>query len=248
MRKIMFITGGSRGIGAATAQLAARHGYDVALTYRHRSDRAEQVAHSVREQGGRALVLCGEVSCEETVAGWFEQLGQDWGRLDCLVNNAGIVAPQSRLEDFSLQRVQRVFEVNVFGVFLCLRHAVQLMSTRHGGRGGSIVNVSSAASYIGSPHEYIDYAASKGAVDSMTLGLAKEVAAEGIRVNAVRPGLIETELHAEGGEPGRVQRLAPAIPLQRGGTAQEIAESILFLAGEKSSYITGALLNCSGGR
>lgn len=244
----MLITGGSRGIGAATALKAAEAGYDVALSYLAEEAAARQIANRVIELGGRAIVLSGEVTDEPTVEGWFERVHREWGGLDCMVNNIGIVAPASRLEDFSVERVRRVLDVNVVGAILCAKFAVRCMSRRHGGEGGNIVNVSSAASYIGSANEYIDYAASKGAVDTLTLGLSKEVAAEGIRVNAVRPGLIRTELHARNGAPDRLERLASGIPLQRAGTPEEVAEAILWLASEKASYVTGSLLNCSGGR
>ncbi len=247
-QKTMFITGGGRGIGAATARLAARAGYDVAIGYRARIEEARATAESVRECGRRALLLGGEISDETTVVGWFERIGAEWGRLDCLVNNAGVVAPQARLESFTAARVARVLEVNVLGALLCARQAVRHMSTARGGAGGSVVNVSSMASLLGSPGEYIDYAASKGALDTLTIGLAKEVAREGIRVNGVRPGLIETELHADSGEPDRVARLASTIPLGRGGKAEEVAKTILWLASDEASYVTGTLLNCSGGR
>jgi NAD(P)-dependent dehydrogenase (short-subunit alcohol dehydrogenase family) len=188
------------------------------------------------------------VADEATVVGWFERVVDQLGRIDCLVNNAGIVDQQARLDEFSLKRVRRIFEVNVFGALICMREAVRRLSTRHGGHGGSIVNVSSAASTLGSPNEYIDYAASKGALDTLTIGLAKEVAGEGIRVNAVRPGLIETEMHADSGEPGRVQRLAATLPMLRGGTPQEVAQTIVWLSSEAASYVTGSLVNCAGGR
>ncbi|QJP10209.1 SDR family oxidoreductase [Pseudomonas multiresinivorans] len=248
MDKVMLITGASRGIGAATALLAAERGYVVAINYRREREAAEALVAQITGAGGKALAFAADVADESDVLHLFREVDEAFGRLDVLVNNAGILERQMRLEDMDVVRLQRVFAVNVTGTFLCCREAIKRMARKHGGNGGSIVNVSSMASRLGSPNEYIDYAAAKGAVDSLTIGLAKEVAAEGIRVNAVRPGLIKTEIHASGGEPGRVERLQAAIPLGRGGEAEEVARAILFLASDESSYSTGSFVDVSGGR
>ncbi|WP_301360306.1 SDR family oxidoreductase [Stutzerimonas nitrititolerans] len=248
MSRVMLITGASRGIGAATARLAAAEGYALCLNFHHRADAAQQLLEELKSTGTQAIAVAADVADETQVARLFATIDEQFGRLDVLVNNAGMLERQMRLDEMDAARLIRVFAVNVTGSFLCAREAVKRMSTRHGGKGGSIVNVSSIAAKLGAPNEYIDYAAAKGAIDSMTLGLAKEVAAEGIRVNAVRPGVIRTEIHASGGEPGRVERVRASVPMGRGGEAEEVAEAILWLAGEKASYTSGALLDVSGGR
>ncbi len=248
MTKVVLITGGSRGIGAATAVLAARQGYAVAVNYTANSLAADDVVRLIRADGGQAITVQGDVAREADVLAMFEKVDAKFGRLSALVNNAGVVDQTSRVDAMSLERLQRMFAVNVFGSFLCAREAVKRMSTRYGGSGGAIVNVSSAAARLGSPGQYVDYAAAKGAIDTFTLGLAKEVAAEGIRVNAVRPGIIETEIHASGGLPNRVRDVAPQVPMQRAGTAHEVAQSIVWLLGEEAGYSTGALLDVAGGR
>jgi len=244
----MLITGASRGIGAATARLAAAEGYALCLNFHHRADAAQQLLEELKSTGTQAIAVAADVADETQVARLFAAIDEQFGRLDVLVNNAGMLERQMRLDEMDAARLMRVFAVNVTGSFLCAREAVKRMSTRYGGKGGSIVNVSSIAAKLGAPNEYIDYAAAKGAIDSMTLGLAREVAAEGIRVNAVRPGVIRTEIHASGGEPGRVERVKASVPMGRGGEAKEVAEAILWLAGEKASYTSGALLDVSGGR
>ncbi len=245
---VILITGGSRGIGAATAILAAKRGYDVAFTYQSNATAANEVAEKIRATGRKALMLQADVSVEADVLSVFKQVDAQLGRLDALVNNAGILEKIMRLEQMDAARWQRVLGVNVIGSFLCAKEAVLRMSTRHGGKGGGIVNVSSVAARIGSPNEFVDYAAAKGAVDSMTMGLAKEVATENIRVNAVRPGLIYTEIHASAGEPGRVDRAKEGVPMKRGGNADEIAETILWLLSDQSSYVTGTTIDVAGGR
>jgi NAD(P)-dependent dehydrogenase (short-subunit alcohol dehydrogenase family) len=246
--KTVLITGASRGIGAATALLAASQGYAVAVNYASNSLAAYEVVRQIRAGGGRAIAVQADVAIEAQVLAMFEKVDAEFGRLSALVNNAGVVDQTARVDEMSLARLQRMFEINVFGAFMCAREAVRRMSTRHKGEGGAIVNVSSAAARLGSPGSYVDYAAAKGAIDTFTIGLAKEVAAEGIRVNAVRPGIIETDIHASGGLPNRAADLAPQLPMQRAGTAQEVAESILWLLSEKSAYTTGALLDIAGGR
>jgi NAD(P)-dependent dehydrogenase (short-subunit alcohol dehydrogenase family) len=248
MSKMMLITGGSRGIGAACARRAAAAGYDVCLSYHSNAERALAVVQECQALGRRAVAFQADVSDESAVVRLFAHAQAELGALTCLVNNAGIVAPQAELASFSAERVHRLLSVNVLGAILCAREAVRRMSTRHGGKGGNIVNLSSVAAVLGSPHEYIDYAASKGAIDSLTIGLSREVAQAGIRVNAVRPGLIDTEIHASGGQDDRVLRLAPGIPLGRGGTPDEVAALVLWLASDEASYVTGSIVNCSGGR
>ncbi len=248
MTPIMLITGGSRGIGAATAILAARRGFAVTFTYQNNQAAAESVVASIRAGGGRAETIRADVGIEADVVKVFDAIDRADGRLVALVNNAGILDRQMRFEEMDVARIRRVFDVNVIGSMLCAREAVQRMSTRRGGQGGAIVNISSAAARLGAPNEYIDYAASKGAIETFTIGLAKEVAAEGIRVNAVRPGVIYTDIHASGGEPGRVDRAKSMVPMQRGGRPEEVAAAILWLASDEASYTTGTLLDVTGGR
>jgi NAD(P)-dependent dehydrogenase (short-subunit alcohol dehydrogenase family) len=245
---VVLITGGSRGIGAATALAAARAGYAVALSFQTDGQAAQSVVRAIEVLGGRAMALQADVAQEDSVLAMFTAVDAAWGRLDALVNNAGVVDVASRVDAMSVARLRRMFDTNVLGSFVCAREAVLRMSTRHGGRGGSIVNVSSAASRLGSPGQYVDYAASKGAIDTFTVGLSKEVAAEGIRVNAVRPGIIDTEIHASGGEPDRARLLGAQVPMQRPGSADEVAQAIVWLLGPHSSYTTGTLLDVSGGR
>ncbi|MBY4676634.1 SDR family oxidoreductase [Marinobacterium arenosum] len=248
MQPMMLITGGSRGIGAATARLAAARGYRVCISYRRRRDQAQAVVAELRSAGAEAWAVQADVGCEAEVQNLFAELDRLPGELRVLVNNAGILESQARLEQIDAARLERVLRTNVIGSFLCAREAVLRMSTRHGGRGGAIVNLSSGAARLGAPNEYVDYAASKGAIDSMTIGLAKEVADEGIRVNGVRPGLIYTEIHADGGEPGRVDRLKGAVPMQRGGRPEEVAEAVLWLASDAAAYTTGSFIEVTGGR
>lgn len=245
---ILLVTGGSRGIGAEVARLASRRGYRVALSFVKDERAAEAVVDGIHAAGGQALAVRADVSLEADVVRLFADVDRHFGMLRVLVNNAGIVAPSGRVEAFSAERVTRMFAVNVVGTILCAREAVKRMSTRCGGAGGAIVNVSSAASRLGSPGEYVDYAASKGAIDTFTIGLAKEVASEHIRVNAVRPGIIDTDIHASGGQPDRVARVGASLPFGRAGRAQEVAEAILWLASDESSYSSGALLDVSGAR
>lgn len=248
MSRVMLITGASRGIGAATARLAAQQGYALCLNYHQRADAANAVLEQVLGLGVTAIAVKADVADETQVLHMFDVIDREFGRLDVLVNNAGMLEQQMRLEQMDAARWSRVLGANVLGSFLCAREAIKRMSTRHGGQGGAIVNLSSVAARLGAPGEYIDYAAAKGAIDSMTLGLAKEVASEGIRVNAVRPGVIHTEIHAAGGEPDRVERVKASVPMGRGGQAEEIAEAILWLVSEQASYTSGALLDVAGGR
>ncbi|URV27672.1 SDR family oxidoreductase [Burkholderia gladioli] len=245
---LILITGGGRGVGAATARLAAAQGYDVAISFVSDEAAARAVAADVEAAGRRALAIRADSADPGQVAGLFDAIDQEFGRLDVLVNNAAIIARQSRLEDLGFERMQRIFAVNAIGPMLCAQQAVKRMSTRHGGRGGAVVNVSSASARLGSPNEYVDYAASKGALETFTTGLAKEVAREGIRVNCVRPGHIYTEMHASGGEPGRVDRVKDSIPMGRGGQPEEVARAILWLAGAEASFVTGTFLDATGGK
>jgi len=244
----MLITGGSRGIGAATARLAAARGYDVCVNYRRDRKAADAVVATVEASGRRALAVGADVGQEADVMRLFEACDAGLGPLAVLVNNAGILETQMRLDAMDAARLHRIFTTNVVGSFLCAREAVRRMSTRHGGRGGAIVNVSSGAARLGSPGEYVDYAASKGALDTMTIGLAREVAEEGIRVNAVRAGFIYTDIHASGGEPNRVERVKAFVPMKRGGSADEVAQAILWLASDEASYTTGAFIDVTGGK
>jgi NAD(P)-dependent dehydrogenase (short-subunit alcohol dehydrogenase family) len=248
LEQVLLVTGASRGIGAATAKLAAQRGYAVAVNYANNRAAADDVVQSIRQSGGRAFAVQADVAHEDQILSMFDEVDRELGRLTALVNNAGVVDISQRLDEMSFARIKRMFEINVFGSMLCAREAIKRMSTKHGGAGGAIVNVSSAASRLGSPAQYLDYAAAKGAIDAFTLGLAKEVAAEGIRVNAVRPGLIETDIHASGGIPDRVKQLAHLVPMQRGGTAEEVAESIVWLLSPQASYVTMSLVEVSGGR
>lgn len=248
MKKVLLVTGGSRGIGAAIARLAARQGYAVCLSYLGQREAAAAVVASIAEAGGTALAVQADVAVEDDVLRLFSQVDAALGPLTALVNNAGILERQSRVEDMDAARISRVFATNVVGSFICAREAVRRMSTRHGGAGGAIVNLSSRAARLGSPNEYVDYAASKAAIDTLTIGLAKEVAAEGIRVNAVSPGLIYTDIHASGGDPGRVDRVKSAVPMQRGGSPEEVARAVLWLLSDDASYTTGASIDVAGGR
>lgn len=248
MKKITLVTGGSRGIGRATALQLASAGHDVCIGYRSRKDAALQVLEEIKALGGRAIAVQVDIADEAQVVRLFEEIDNVFGRVTGLVNNAAIVLPQAGIEQMNADRISRILSTNVTGSFLCAREAVLRMAMRHGGQGGSIVNVSSAASRLGSPHEYIDYAASKGALDSLTIGLSREVAAQGIRVNAVRPGFIYTEMHADGGEPGRVDRLKGTLPMQRGGRPEEVAQAIAWLLSEEASYVTGTFLDMAGGK
>lgn len=245
---VILVTGGSRGIGAATSQALAQLGCRVCVNYRQDRQSADALVATIEHAGGRAIAVRADVSNERQIMDMFATVDHEFGRLDGLVNNAGILERQMRLEDITADRLMRILTANVMGSFICAREAVRRMSTKFGGNGGAIVNVSSMAARLGAPNEYVDYAASKAAIDAMTIGLSKEVADEGIRVNAVRPGLIRTEIHASGGEPGRVERLQSGVPMLRGGEAHEVAQAIVWLLSEKSSYTTGGFIDVSGGR
>lgn len=247
-QQVLVVTGGSRGIGAATAILAAQKGYLVCVNYLRGRCEAEEVVNTIQREGGHAIAVQADIGSEAEVVRLFDAVDRALGRLTALVNNAGTLEHQMRLEEMDGARLQRVFTTNVIGTFLCAREAVRRMSTRRGGRGGGIVNVSSLAARLGSPNEYIDYASSKGAVDTLTIGLAKEVAEEGIRVNGVRPGFIYTGLHAKGGEPGRVDRVKALVPMQRGGLPEEVATAILWLLSNEASYVAGAIIDVAGAR
>jgi len=246
--KVILITGGSRGIGAATARLAAERGYTVCVNYRTNAAAADQVVAGISAAGGKALAVGADVASEPDVVRLFETVDARLGPIAALINNAGILERQTRVEHIDAARLDRIFATNVKGAFLCAREAVRRMSTAHGGAGGAVVNVSSRAAQLGAPGEYVDYAASKAALDAMTIGLAREVAGEGIRVNGVRAGIIYTDIHADGGEPNRVDRLGPTLPMQRGGDAIEVARAILWLASDEASYSTGTFIDVAGGR
>jgi NAD(P)-dependent dehydrogenase (short-subunit alcohol dehydrogenase family) len=248
MKPVLLVTGASRGIGAATAILAAQRGWRVVVNYTANREAADSVARQIEQAGSEALVVQADVSDEAQIMAMFQRIDSHWGRLDGLVNNAGVVDAQSRVDEMSLARLERMFRLNVIGSFICAREAVRRMSTRHGHNGGVIVNLSSAASRLGGAGQYVDYAASKGAIDSMTKGLALEVSAEGIRVNQVSPGIIDTEIHASGGFPGRAQAVGPNLPMKRAGTAQEVAQAILWLLSAESSYTSGSNVDVTGCR
>ena len=248
MTNVTLVTGASRGIGAATARLTAAAGHAVAVNYAREAEAAEALVREIEAAGGRAFAVQGDVAREEDVLRLFGETEDRFGPITGLVNNAGIIQPQMRVSDMSMDRLQRIMAVNVIGTILCAREAVRRMSTASGGQGGSIVNLSSVAARLGAPGEYVDYAASKGAVDTFTLGLAREVASEGIRVNAVRPGIIATDIHASGGDPGRVARIAPTVPMKREGQPHEFAEAILWLLSEQASYVSGTMIDVTGGR
>lgn len=247
MSKVMIVTGASRGIGAATAKLAASKGFAVCVNYKSHAKEAQAVVDEIQNNGGSAIAIKADVTIADEVNHLFTETVKAFGRLDALVNNAGILETQMRLEDMSSERIQRIFNANVFSTIHCIQAAIKFMSIRYKGFGGSIVNVSSVASRLGSPNEYVDYATSKGAIDTLTIGLAKELAMDGIRVNAVRPGYIYTDIHASGGEPNRIERVKQFIPMQRGGTAAEVASAIVWLASDESSYTSGSFIEVAGG-
>ncbi|MTB65985.1 SDR family oxidoreductase [Providencia sp. wls1943] len=245
---ITLITGGDRGIGRATAINLAHKGYKVCIGYHTRQDCAQEVLDIIRHAGGTAIAVQADISQEEQIVSLFQQIDKELGPISGLVNNAGIIMPQASIEQLDAPRLARLFATNVSGSFLCAREAVKRMAFRHGGQGGAIVNVSSAASRLGSPHEYVDYAASKGAIDTMTIGLSLEVAGEGIRVNAVRPGFIYTDMHADGGEAARVDRVKESLPMKRGGQPEEVAQAIAWLLSDEASYVTGSFIDLAGGK
>ncbi|RWP73896.1 SDR family oxidoreductase [Mesorhizobium sp.] len=247
-KKVLLVTGGGRGIGAATSRLAAKAGYRVAVNYASNEAAATALVAAIAQDGGEALAIKGDVGSEADIQAMFERIDHAFGPLDALVNNAGVVDRKARVDEMSGARLERMMRINVIGAMLCAREAVKRMSTSHGGKGGAIVNVSSIAARIGGPGEYVDYAASKGAIDSFTIGLAREVASEGIRVNAVSPGIIDTEIHASGGQPDRVERMRHLVPMQRAGATEEVAAAILWLLSDGASYTTGANLEVGGGR
>ena len=246
--KVIIITGASRGIGAKTALLAASQGYAVCVNYRKNKTAANEIVSRIQEDNGRAIAVGANIANENEIIELFKTVDTELGTVTALVNNAGILETQMRVDEMDAARLQRIFQTNVIGCFLCAREAVKRMSTKHGGNGGAIVNVSSKAAVLGSPNEYVDYAASKGAIDTLTTGLSLEVATEGIRVNTVRPGFIDTEMHASGGEPNRIERIKSAIPMQRGGQPIEIANAIMWLLSDEASYITGSFIDAAGGR
>jgi NAD(P)-dependent dehydrogenase (short-subunit alcohol dehydrogenase family) len=248
MNGIMLVTGASRGIGAAIAKQAGRQGYAVAVNYLNSQDATESIVSDINKAGGKAIAIQADTSREEDVLRLFETVDKELGTLSALINNAGVVDVACRVDEMSVERMERIFTTNITGYFMCAREAVKRMSSRHGGKGGCIINISSAAARLGSAGEYVDYAASKGATDTMTTGLANEVAKEGIRVNAVRPGPIHTDIHASGGEPDRINRIKSAIPMGRGGTPEEISDAVMWLVSDGASYVTGAFLDVSGGR
>jgi NAD(P)-dependent dehydrogenase (short-subunit alcohol dehydrogenase family) len=247
-QKVLLVTGGSRGIGAAVCRLGAKAGYRLAINYASNQAAADALVGDIKAGGGDAFAVKGDVGSEADIMAIFEAVDRTWGRLDAFVNNAGIVDAKARVDEMSVARLERMMRINVVGSILCAREAVKRMSTRHGGNGGAIVNISSAAAVLGAPDNYVDYAASKGAIDTFTIGLAREVALEGIRVNAVRPGIIDTDIHASGGQPDRVALIQDSLPMKRAGTADEVAAAILYLLSDAASYTTGAILNVSGGR
>ncbi|MBB3658860.1 NAD(P)-dependent dehydrogenase (short-subunit alcohol dehydrogenase family) [Rhizobium sp. BK650] len=245
---VLLVTGGSRGIGAAACLVAARHGWRVAVNYASNEAAANVVVSEIKKAGGDAIAIKGDVGNAADIVSIFEAVDKHFGRLDGLVNNAGIVDYTARVDEMSAERLERMMRINVTGSILCAGEAVRRMSTAHGGQGGAIVNISSMAAVLGGPAQYVDYAASKAAIDALTVGLSKEVAAEGIRVNAIRPGIIETDIHASGGQPDRPKEMASSIPMKRAGQAEEVADAIVYLLSPSASYITGAILNVSGGR
>lgn len=248
MEKVIIITGGGRGIGAATAKLAASRGFTVCVNYLKNEDAAQAVVDEIKQRGGRAIAVAADVSSELDVTKMFKTVDAELGTVTALVNNAGILEKQIRVEDVDAARLNRILSANVIGSFLCAREAIKRMSFRHGGVGGAIVNVSSAASRLGAAGEYVDYAASKGAIDTLTIGLSREVAAEGIRVNAVRPGFIYTDMHASGGESARVDRIKDSLPMKRGGQPSEVAAAIVWLLSDEASYTTGTFIDLAGGK